>query len=54
MEQLGLWFVSIFGGVFGGAIGFLLIAGCALFLGLPFVLMNLQSQNSNHVRHWSD
>lgn len=54
MEQLGVWFISIFGGVLGGAIGFALIAACAVLLGLPFVLMHNQSKQTNEGHHWSD
>lgn len=40
MVDFGLSLAVIFGGVFGGAIGFVLIAATAVLLTLPYLMMN--------------
>lgn len=39
MAEFGMWLATIFGGVIGGAIGFLLIAFVAMVLAVPYLMM---------------
>lgn len=51
MSELGIWMATVFTGVFGAVIGFVIITAAAFFLALPYILFTRKSEKPQEDRN---